>query len=155
MKHRSCQWLPTRLPLAVIQTRFCWAIGLASLIISAGLLPPSALAHGLPIPSSLSRNQTVLAGTPTPATVQAPPAVINRLRQDLSKQTKLPAAKLKVVEATAKTWPNGCLGLAKADEMCTEALVSGWRVVFSSGNRRWTYRADKQARLYRLEPKAR
>lgn len=132
----------------------CWAIGLMSLVVIAGSLwTPSALAHGLPV-TAFSSHQTVLAGTPASSTIQAPPAVINRLRQDLSKQTNIPVAKLKVVEATAKTWPNGCLGLAKADEMCTEALVSGWRVVFSSGNRRWTYRADKQAHLYRLESKA-
>jgi hypothetical protein len=94
----------------------------------------------------------VLAVIPPQATVQLPSTVATRLRQALSKQTKIPPAKLKVVEATPKTWPDGCLGLAKADEMCTEALVTGWRVVFSNGNQRWIYLSDKQARVYRLEP---
>jgi hypothetical protein len=85
-------------------------------------------------------------------TAQIPQPVITRLRQALSKRTKIPAARLKVVEATAKTWSDGCLGLAKADEICTQAIVSGWRVVFSDGKQQWVYRSDKQARVYRLEP---
>jgi hypothetical protein len=73
------------------------------------------------------------------------------LRQSLSKQTGIPAKKLRVVESSQRTWPDGCLGLAKADEMCTQMMVSGWRIVFTNGIQRWTFRTDSTGRNYRLE----
>jgi hypothetical protein len=128
-------------------------IVLSGLFLGVGMFaPPSATAASLPIHAAEFRHQTVLVSQMANATVQLPSSVADRLRQALSKQTKIPAAKLKVVEAAPKTWVNGCLGLAKADEVCTQALVEGWRVVFADGSRRWVYRADKQARVYRLEP---
>jgi len=156
MNDRSLQQLSSRSRLLSAKPqlyRFCVAIVLAGLLFSAGeLMSPSALAQGVLTDAALISSQNVLVGQIAEATVQIPPSVATRLRQALSKRTKIPAAKLKIVEATPKTWANGCLGLAKADEICTQALVEGWRVVFSNGNQRWLYRADKQARVYRLEP---
>lgn len=149
MQHRRIQWAPSRSKLVFMQTwlyRFCWTIVLAGLFLSAGsLLSPSAVAQGIPFPFALSGVQSVLAEKVTQAKAQVPPAVINRLRQVLSTRTKIPATKLKVIEAAAKTWTDGCLGLGEADEICTEALITGWRVVFSDGNQRWVYRSDQQA----------
>ncbi len=98
---------------------------------------------------SLMSNQTdfVIASTPT----QPPQAMVNTLRQALSQQTGIPAKKLRVIESSQKTWPNGCLGLAKPDELCTQMMVPGWRVVFSNGTRRWVYRTDATGKNYRLE----
>jgi len=97
-------------------------------------------------------SQTTYSISATPfQTTQPPQAMVNALRQSLSKQTGIPAKKLRVVESTQKTWPNGCLGLAKADEMCTQMMVPGWRIVFSNGTQRWTYRTDATGRNYRLE----
>lgn len=157
MNHRSVQRLPARSQRSLTQTRvyrFCWAIGLVSLFAIAGsFLSLNAMAQSVSGTVALSSDyQSVLAEKTTPTMTQVPPNVINRLRHALSKQTNMPETKLKVVEASAETWSNGCLGLAKAGEMCTEALVSGWRVTFASGYTRWTYRADKQAHVYRLEP---
>lgn len=82
---------------------------------------------------------------------QLPRPVLRGLRRDLSQRTGIAPGKLKVVEATPRTWSNGCLGLAQRDEMCTQMMVSGWRVVFSDGQRRWVYRTDESGRTYRLE----
>jgi hypothetical protein len=115
------------------------------------LLPLSAAARSLPPRVILSSNQSVIASSNAAATVQVPPSVVNRLRQALSKQTRIPAAKLKVVEAVPKTWTDGCFGLARSSEICTQALIKGWRVVLSSGSQRWICRTDQQGRVYRLE----
>lgn len=120
-------------------------------VVRGGLSTAQAVPIGLGT-IGLHAEKPSLAVTLSQAAVQVSPTATTRLRQDLSKRTRIPAATLKVVEATAKTWSDGCLGLAKADEICTEALVSGWRVVFSDGKQRWIYRSDKQARLFRLEP---
>jgi outer membrane lipoprotein-sorting protein len=81
-----------------------------------------------------------------------PPALGDRLRQDLSKRVGVPASRLQIVETTTRTWANGCLGLAQPDEMCSQAMVPGWRVVITDGSRQWVYRTDRSGRTFRLEP---
>jgi outer membrane lipoprotein-sorting protein len=77
--------------------------------------------------------------------------VINAVRQDLSNRTRIAANKFKVIEASQKTWSDGCLGLAGPDEICTQMLVEGWRIVMSDGDRNWIYRTDAQGNTIRLE----
>jgi hypothetical protein len=43
------------------------------------------------------------------------------------------------------------LGIATPEEICTQALVEGWRVVFANANQRWSYRTDQHGRVIRLE----
>ena len=70
---------------------------------------------------------------------------------DLSKQTKIPANKLKITQYSRQTWSNGCLGISKPGEICTQALVEGWRIVVSGNNRTWVYRSNRNGRILRLE----
>ncbi len=56
-----------------------------------------------------------------------------------------------VVSATEQNWPDGCLGLAKAEEVCTMAVVSGWRVEVSDKLQTWYYRTDRTGKTLRLE----
>lgn len=154
MKHRRTQWAAPRSRLVHTQTRLYRFLAIAVLGIILGitvLLPLTAAAQSLPNKVVSSSNQNVLASSIATAKVQVPPSVVNRLRQALSKQTSIPAAKLKVVEATPKTWTDGCFGLARSGEICTQALIKGSRVVLSNGSQRWIYRTDQQGRAYRLE----
>jgi hypothetical protein len=70
---------------------------------------------------------------------------------EVSKQTKIPANKLKITQYSRQTWSNGCLGISKPDEICTQALVEGWRVVVSGNKRNWVYRSNRNGRILRLE----
>jgi hypothetical protein len=88
---------------------------------------------------------------PTPPKKALPAQVVNAVRQDLAKRTKIAPGLFKVRESSAQTWSDGCLGLAKPDEFCTMALVPGWQVVMSHGNKTWTYRTDSSGRAVRLE----
>ena len=81
-----------------------------------------------------------------------PSEIVKAIRQVLSEQTGIPSKKLKVIQASRKTWSDGCLGLARSDEFCTLALVEGWRVVISDGTQKWIYRTDEQGYNIRLEP---
>ncbi|WP_421659299.1 hypothetical protein [Leptothermofonsia sp. ETS-13] len=125
-------------------------MGIVSLGYSFTLLPSADASELSTIPTMAVTgiHFAQIAGT---SSTQLPPAIANTLRQDLSKRTGVPVGKLGVVESTRKTWPNGCLGLPKSDEFCTQAMVEGWRLVLSDGRRRWVYRADSQGRTYRLE----
>ncbi len=81
---------------------------------------------------------------------QAPaPAVIQSIRQTVKKQFGV--AQIAVVSATEQNWPDGCLGLPKADEVCTMAVVSGWRVEVSDKLQTWFYRTDLTGKTLRLE----
>lgn len=81
-----------------------------------------------------------------------PAAIGATLKQDLSRRTRIPLQQIRIISSQAKTWPDGCLGLADPGQMCTQAIVEGWRVVLGHGQQRWVYRTDAQGRTYRLEP---
>jgi hypothetical protein len=80
-----------------------------------------------------------------------PSKIVDLVRQDILKRDRTEAERLKVMEATQKTWQDGCLGLAKPDEICTQALVEGWKIVVSDGEKSWTYRTDETGNSLRLE----
>lgn len=85
---------------------------------------------------------------------QLPPQLAYGVRQDLSRQVGIPAEKLKITDYTRKTWPDGCLGIPRPNELCTQALVQGWRIILSDGRSDWVYRTDRQGRVLRLENQA-
>jgi hypothetical protein len=88
----------------------------------------------------------------TPLLVQTLPASVSSLvRQDLARRLGVPVDQLRIVTATSQTWSDGCLGLAQPQEVCTQALVPGWRVRVALGERLWTYRANQSGSSLRLE----
>jgi hypothetical protein len=82
---------------------------------------------------------------------QLPTSVLEAVRLDLSRQTGIAAGQLRVTESSRQSWPNTCLGLAKADELCAQMIVEGWRVVVSDGRKIWVYRTDARGKILRLE----
>ena len=84
-------------------------------------------------------------------TSKLPANVANAVLVDLSKQTTISTGQLQVTQYSRQTWPDACLGLAKPGEMCSQAVVEGWRVVVSNGQQNWVYRTDRNGRVLRLE----
>ena len=80
-----------------------------------------------------------------------PTMVIDAVRQQVSTLTDVEPDQLQIQESSPKTWPDGCLGLAEADEFCTQALVEGWRIVVTDSQKTWIYRTDAQGMVIRLE----
>jgi hypothetical protein len=80
-----------------------------------------------------------------------PPQVAKAVIADLAKQQKIPPAKLKVMKYNRESWSDGCLGLPQPEEVCSQAIVEGWRVVVSDGSQKWVYRTDNSGRNIRLE----
>lgn len=80
-----------------------------------------------------------------------PPPVSRRVLREVAELHRIPLRQLTVVQYRQETWPNGCLGLPTAGEMCTMALVPGWRVEVSNGQQTWVYRTDQMARVIRAE----
>ena len=102
--------------------------------------------------ASFFRVETAKAQVQKPAVAESlSDRVSKSVIADVSKRTKIPTAKLKITRYSRQTWSNGCLGISKPDEICTQALVEGWRVVVSGNNRTWVYRSDRNGRILRLE----
>ena len=75
----------------------------------------------------------------------------NLVLEDLSNQTKIPVKNLTIVAAKRETWSNGCLGLPKPNEFCTQMLVEGWRITIEDGKKTWVYRTDLSGKNIKLE----
>jgi len=82
---------------------------------------------------------------------QLPERIASAVKADLSKRTGIAPEQLEITQSSRQTWSNGCLGLARPDEICTQALVEGWRVVVSNNRSNWVYRTDLTGRVIRLE----
>lgn len=79
-----------------------------------------------------------------------PRPVANAVLQDLAQREGISTRELKITNYNQQTWGNGCLELPQPDEGCTEALVSGWRVVVSNGKQNWIYHTNNNGRSLRL-----
>ena len=64
---------------------------------------------------------------------------------------KVPLASIKVKSFSAQAWPDGCLGLGKTDEVCTQAVVNGWLVEATDGSQSYIYRTDNTGTNLRSE----
>lgn len=92
-----------------------------------------------------------IAQTPQDTRTNRLPAQVARaVRQDLSARTRIAPGKLTITRYSRQTWPDGCLGVAEPDRICTQALVEGWRVVVSDGSKTWVYHTNNTGRTLRL-----
>ncbi|MDJ0731706.1 MAG: hypothetical protein QNJ33_17115 [Crocosphaera sp.] len=82
---------------------------------------------------------------------EAPQAVIDAVFNDITKNNTISSDNLQLAQTEAKTWSDGCLGLAQPDEFCTQALVEGWRITITDGQTTWVYRTDQTGRNLRIE----
>jgi hypothetical protein len=80
-------------------------------------------------------------------------SVATAVKEAASEQSGISPVNLQIVEAAKRTWPNGCLGIAEPDELCSLAKVEGWRVVIENrdNGHKWVYRTSLEAEEIRLE----
>lgn len=125
-------------------------IGLASLSHAAAM---SFATHPIVFPQSGSQilwiAQGVMQSEPQP--VSLPDSIQRSVLQDLAQQTGEAPEGFQIIQAQKQTWPDGCLGLATPDMLCTMALVEGWQVQVSNGSQTWTYRTDAFGDVVKLE----
>lgn len=107
--------------------------------------------NSVPIAQTTSQtaNQTPNQSNPTPSRL-----LTRRIQRDLAQRLNASPSSLQIIEATAQTWPDQCLGLARFNERCMGGEVTGWQVQVASSQQMWTYRSDRAGRKLRLEPLA-
>jgi hypothetical protein len=73
------------------------------------------------------------------------------VRRDLKMRLGVDEKKITILEVENKMWNNGCLGLEERGEMCSQALVSGFRVLLSVGGKEYAYRTNMDGTVFRAE----
>jgi hypothetical protein len=91
---------------------------------------------------------------PAPAG-ELPNSVAEAIRQDIAQDTGRSPNSLQIVEFARRTWPDGCLGLAEADEFCTLNIVPGWLVAVEGDGQRWVYRTNDTGSIVRQQSSGR
>ncbi|MEM6403077.1 MAG: hypothetical protein AAF757_23085, partial [Cyanobacteria bacterium P01_D01_bin.116] len=147
-----------------------FAVLLLSSIISVAnefALSKSAIATPVVVPTSQNYNLTdgrknivVSQQNNSQTTIQVqrqnvrrgglPLKVVNAVTKDLSRRENIPQTRLRIVGYSQETWRNGCLEVLKPGQMCTQALVPGYRVTVSDGSQRWVYHTNNNGRTLRL-----
>lgn len=107
-----------------------------------------------PLYLSAGNAQTsTIAATPPESTSSdaLPTEVKTAVVNDAVKRTSKTVSAIKITEARSQQWSDGCLGLAKADEICTQAITPGYQVKVTDGINNWIYRTDATGNAVRLE----
>jgi len=112
------------------------------------------------VPISEETNENPAIGrTPTSAD-NAPPGSIHNLpvpeavsavRSLVARELGISEGIVIVMTAYEREWPNGCLGLAKEDEFCTEAIVPGYEVTVQAEGMERAYRTNADGSVVRRE----
>ncbi len=99
------------------------------------------------------------AAQPTPTSADnAPPGSIHNLpvppavaavRTLVAKEMGISEGLVIIMTAYEKEWSDGCLGLATADEMCTQAIVPGWEVTVQAQGKTGIYRTNADGSVIR------
>lgn len=134
------------------QARVFTALILTGILSVAGGLTLVKDATGASANFSLERKNEVLKENIKPNRLPRPLA--NAVLRDLARRQGISIRQLQIVDYNQQTWRNGCLELPQADEICTEALVPGWRIVVSNGKENWVYHTNQTGSALRLNEKA-
>jgi|GEM_PF-248035 len=120
-----------------------------NLLVTWELVPSTGRAPTTPTPTRLATTTpTATLPTPTPLTTTTvtptalPTAVATNVRQQLVEQLGLAERNIVIVSAERQEWPDACLGLARANEVCAQVVTPGWLVVVEANNRRYEVRTD-------------
>lgn len=97
---------------------------------------------------SLETSNEVLKDNLKPNRLPRP--VANAVLRDLARRQGIFTSQLQIINYNQQTWRNGCLELPQPDEICTQVLVSGWRIVVSNGKENWIYHTNNNGRTLRL-----
>jgi hypothetical protein len=85
--------------------------------------------------------QAAPAGGAVPLQVAEPTAAAPELAAHLAARLSVDPSAITVVSIEPATWPNGCLGLESAGQVCSQAQVEGWLAILQGPDgREYRYR---------------
>lgn len=110
---------------------------------------PEPLAHS-PVPGAGITNSPPSSSDGEFIDPTLPESVVGAVFQTIALQYQVPAVELSISTAVVQLWPDGCLGLPKPDEVCTQAMTSGWELTVNHKGQQWVYRTDEEGTQVRL-----
>lgn len=81
-----------------------------------------------------------------------PPDVALNIRNQVSEILGVDVETIQLKSIDEMEWPDGCLGLPEADEVCTEVITPGWLLVFEANGQEYRFRVDQTGTVIRQEP---
>jgi len=78
-------------------------------------------------------------------------AAMEAVRAQTAKDFGIPVEQVDVLAVTAHEWPDGCLGLATADEMCIMMITYGYEITVAAGTDTAVYRTDQTGAVVRKD----
>jgi hypothetical protein len=82
---------------------------------------------------------------------ELPPDVAAKAQDALARRLDLPVSQVEIISWEETEWPDGCLGLPEEGEMCTMAIVPGWRVELFAEGQTYIARTDQAGDVIRFE----
>lgn len=126
---------------------------LTSILLSAcAAAPQAAEPSAEPLIPSIDRQVSL----PTAESISGPvpggfPQAAFAARDALAELLGTNAETIEIREIEFDTWPDGCLGLPRPGESCTEAMVPGYRITLLYGTSQYIYRANERGTSLRRE----
>jgi hypothetical protein len=87
----------------------------------------------------------------TPVVGEVPDSILSAARADLAARLDVPAESIGVKESAAVVWNDGSLGCPRPDQVYTQALEPGYRIILEHGGRQYDYRATERGYLLLCE----
>jgi hypothetical protein len=81
-----------------------------------------------------------------------PPAAALEAQARLAEELGISSADIQIVASEQAEWPDGCLGLGLADEICTQAIVPGWQITLQVNDQVYEVRTDEIGQVVRIAP---
>lgn len=113
-----------------------WRRGGWAVWMCAAILPASVACNGLGGAGTATSEPVAPPGeavtaTPPLAALSGGAAPLDNaaIAGDVAASLGLAPDDIELVLVEAATWPDGCLGLAETGQVCSQALVEGWRAV--------------------------
>lgn len=88
-----------------------------------------------------SGEQVRMEKAAAPATVSSPGE--EKAIQELSGKLKIDPQTIKLVKAEAVDWPDACLGISAAGQMCAQVVTPGYRVVLQANGQSYEYHTNR------------
>lgn len=138
------------------KTIFPGLLLLVAILLSAcGAAPQAAEAPAEPLLPAIETQAPLPTATPIePAPEPIPggfPSAAFAAREALAELLGISAETIEIRNIEPAEWPDGCLGLAGPDEMCTMAIVPGYRITLVSDASQYVYRTDERGASLRRE----
>jgi hypothetical protein len=79
------------------------------------------------------------------------PKPVNEVKKIVAERQNINTDQVVVMQVEEQEWSDGCLGLATEGEMCTQAIIPGYRITAEAEGENYIFRTDQEGSSIREE----